>query len=424
MASLFRREAIEHRQALWLGQIQLVRPLPLSVMVLLVAASTVAVVAYLGLGHYTRKARVVGLLMPNVGIVRLVPQQDATVLERRVAEGQPVHAGDVLFVLSVDRATMNGDTQTAIKQTLAMRQQSLVDATRQRAMLVSEQQQAIDRKLGDMRRELDQMVAEADLHRRRLELAQASQARFESLRAQSFVSSAQVQTKDEEVLALQAQLQSLERQRSGQLREIKSLESERRELPMRAEVEQGQVDRDLATLAQQSAESEARSQFVVRAPQDGVMTAVIAEPGQSVSTSVALASLVPSQARMQAELFAPSSAVGFLKPQQPVLLRYEAYPYQKFGHQLGHVIQVSRTPLQSTELAGMPLPGSLSGTALGASAEPLYRITVALDSQTVEAYGVAQPLSVGMQLEADVLLDRRRLIEWIFEPLLSVTGRV
>ena len=29
-----------------------------------------------------------------------------------------------------------------------------------------------------------------------------------------------------------------------------------------------------------------------------------------------------------------------------------------------------------------------------------------------------------MQVEADILLDRRRLIEWIFEPLISLSGRV
>jgi membrane fusion protein len=57
------------------------------------------------------------------------------------------------------------------------------------------------------------------------------------------------------------------------------------------------------------------------------------------------------------------------------------------------------------------------------SREPLYRIKAALDSQTVLAYGRPQPLQAGMQVEADILLDRRRLIEWIFEPLLSLAGR-
>ncbi|MGH8798267.1 MAG: HlyD family efflux transporter periplasmic adaptor subunit, partial [Caldimonas sp.] len=152
-------------------------------------------------------------------------------------------------------------------------------------------------------------------------------------------------------------------------------------------------------------------------PQDGVLTGVLAEPGQSVTSAAALASIVPADTKLLAQLFAPSSAIGFVRPDQPVLLRYQAFPYQKFGHQIGHVTLVSRSPLPSTELAGLPF---LSG----ASREPLYRITVALDRQSVPAYGQAQPLAPGMQLEADVMLDRRRLIEWIFEPVLGIAGRV
>jgi membrane fusion protein len=122
-----------------------------------------------------------------------------------------------------------------------------------------------------------------------------------------------------------------------------------------------------------------------------------------------------------AQLYAPSSAVGFVRPQQAVNLRYQAFPYQKFGQQSGRVLQVSRTPLTPAELALLNLPTALSQ---GALSEPLYRITVGLDRQSVSAYGQEQALSPGMQLDADVLLERRSLIEWIFEPLLSLARRV
>jgi membrane fusion protein len=270
-----------------------------------------------------------------------------------------------------------------------------------------------------MRRELVAMASETDLQRQRLVLAQEALAQYESLRNENFVSAGQVRTKAEEVLAVKAQLQGLERQRSTRLREIAALEAQRRELPLRAQSAQGEIDRDLAALAQQTAENEARQRIVVRAPQDGVVSGVLAAPGQNVTPAVALASLLPSDAKLQAHLFAPSSAVGFVRPDQVVQLRYQAFPYQKFGHQAGAVAQVSRSPLQSTELTGLPLPASMS-----ASGEPLYRITVTLNQQSVAAYGQAQPLSPGMQLEADVLLDRRRLIEWLFEPVLGIAGRV
>ena len=419
LGNLFRPEALEHQRRDWLGSIQLIRPVSLTVLTALVVLAATSLAAYLMLGEYTRKARVNGVLMPDQGVIRLMAPQGAVVLESNAAEGRSVRRGDVLYVLHVGQATLSGDTQAVVQASLVARERSLQGAARQRSSLEQAQLTAIERQLDDMRRELASIAVEADLQRQRLALAQQAQTRFESLRNENFVSSAQVQTKAEEVLGLKAVLQGLERQRSTHLREVAALEAQRREVPLRSQAQRGEIDRDLALLSQQSAENEARQRIVVRAPQDGVLTGVLAVAGQTVTPGVALASLLPSGAKLQAQLFAPSSAVGFVRPEQKVQLRYAAFPYQKFGHQTGAVVQVSRSPLQVTELAGLPLQAGVAGNT-----EPLYRIIVQLDQQSVAAYGQAQPLSPGMQLEADVLLDRRRLIEWLFEPVLGIAGRV
>ncbi len=414
MSSLFRTEVIENRQSQWLGSIQLLRPVSLHVLTLLAVSAAVLVAAYLWVGEYTRKAHVKGFLAPDRGVMRLMSPQAATVLESRAVEGASVRAGDVLYVLSVDAANVSVN----VRETLTARERSLQGAARQQAELERERAQTLDRQVATMRGELAQIDAEARLHEQRLALSEQALARLESLRADNFISAAQVQAKSEELLGLRAQAQSLQRQRAAQLREIEQLLARRRELPLQTQVAQGELERDMAEIAQQQAENDSRRRIEIRAPQDGTVTGVVAQPGQSVNASVALASLLPADARLQAHLFAPSSAVGFVKPEQPVLLRYQAFPYQKFGLQGGQVAQVSRSPLQASELAGVPLPKS------DGEAEPLYRITVTLDKQAVAAYGREQALSPGMQLEADVMLDRRRLIEWIFEPLLGLASRV
>ncbi len=419
MGSLFRPEALENHQRNWLGSIQLTRPVSLSVLTGFAVLVAALLVTFLVRGEYTRKARVSGHLVPDRGVIRLVATQTATVVESHVVEGGAVQRGDILFVLAVGQATPSGDTQAAVQETLASREASLRNAGRQRHLLEKSQQAAMDRQISDLSDELIAMKVEFDLQSQRLVLAQQAHAQFESLRKDNFISAAQVRAKAEEVLNVRAQLQSLERQRSARQREIASLQVQRRELPLRADAAQGEIERDLAALAQQSVENEARQRIVVRAPQDGMISGVLAAPGQTVNPSVALASLLPAGAKLQAQLFAPSSAVGFVRAKQSVQLRYQAFPYQKFGHQAGEVIQVSRSPLQPSEIAGLALP-----SAAGARGEPLYRITVALDRQSVAAYGEAQALSPGMQLEADVLLDRRRLIEWLFEPVLGIAGRV
>ena len=114
----------------------------------------------------------------------------------------------------------------------------------------------------------------------------------------------------------------------------------------------------------------------------------------------------------------PSSAIGFIRPGQPVLLRYQAFPYQKFGHYQGEVASVARSALTQDELARRS-----SGRSTDQHADqPVYPVTVRLQSQTATAYGQPIALQPGMQLEADILIERRRLIEWVLEPLFTVTG--
>jgi membrane fusion protein len=51
---------------------------------------------------------------------------------------------------------------------------------------------------------------------------------------------------------------------------------------------------------------------------------------------------------------------------------------------------------------------------------PFYRVIVKPDSQFVRVYGEERKLPVNMQVQAYALLDRRRLYQWILEPLYDI----
>lgn len=407
---LFRREVFESRRQLWLGEIRLARPLSLTLLTTAVVVAAAATAVFLVEGHYTRKARLAGVLVPDLGSLRVVAPQAATVVERRAVEGQHVAKGDVLFVLSTEQTSTLGDTQAAVQRSLQARERSLADAAQHEAALLVSQRDDLQRRIAESRAALGLLASQADLQRQQLALAQAEHERWRALQDQ-YVSAARVEAEKVKVLAAQSALRDIELRRAQAVREIAGLEAQWRQLPLQAQARQGEIERQRAELAQDAAVSEARRRIVVTAPASGVLSAVTADPHGAVNPAVPLATVVPADARLLAHLYAPSAAVGFLRPQQPVLLRYQAFPYQKFGHHKGEVLQVSRTPLGPNE----------HGQAAN---EPLYRVTVALERQTVDAYGQPQPLVPGMQLEADVQLDRRRLIEWIFEPVIGLHGRV
>lgn len=408
MNTLFRPEALAERSRGWLGPVRLVRPLSMTVLTVGAAAFALVLGAWLALGEYTRKAQVAGVLIPDRGLIRLVPQAAGLVVERHVREGQQVRAGEVLFVLATERSTR--ESQAQVERSLVERRRSLREAVEQQSALAGAEQDALARRLREVARELDQIESEAALHRQREALARQALARMESLQADNFISPAQVNTKAEELLALKAQGQGIERQRVALQRERATLEGDLRALPLRGRSRQGEIERDLAQLEQERAEVEATRRIEVRAPQTGTVGALAVEVGQRVAPPQALASLVPEGAQLQAHLFAPSGAVGFVRPEQDVRLRVQAYAHQKFGVLAGRVVQVSRTPLGAEELVGLVPSGG---------GEPMFRITVALDTKEW-----SQPLAAGMRLDADVLLERRRLVEWLFAPVIGLKQRV
>src|SRR5581483_2355349 len=103
-------------------------------------------------------------------------------------------------------------------------------------------------------------------------------------------------------------------------------------------------------LAQELAQAQARREVAITAPIDGTVSAILADPGGRASAGAPLLSIVPAGAALEAQLYGPSRAVGFIEPGQRVLIRYAPYPFEKFGHQEGIVTGVSHSPLSPTEL--------------------------------------------------------------------------
>ncbi|MEK8046775.1 HlyD family secretion protein [Ideonella margarita] len=402
------------------------QPLGLRGLMFGVLAALVAVSTLLFLGEASRKSRLSGVLVPDRGLMRVVSPQPGTVLAAAVQEGQVVRAGDVLFTVQLAAAQLSQQAQAGLQQTFDHRSDSLALAARHAAALSAERLRGLGERVEALKRELQQTDAQAALQQQRLALAEKAQARLEALNSEQFISSAQVQAKAEEVLALRAEAAAVARQRQTLMRELGALEAERREAPLETAQKQGELAREQAEIAEAAARADAASaqtQIVLRAPVDGTVTAVHVLPGQAVGTEVALASVVPQGAVLQAHLYAPSSALGFLQVSQAVQMRLQAYPYQQFGLQPGRVLSVAQAPVQAAELATVPL------AVRPVAQEPVYRVTVALEPADLLVRQAAGPQPIprrllpGMQLEADVVLESRRLGAWLFEPLLGLARR-
>ena len=415
MSTLFRRETEEARASSWLGRIVLIRPVSFAVLTAISLFTAAALAAYFFAGHYTRKARLTGVLSPTEGVVRIVAQQAGVVSAVAVREGDAIDKDATLLVISDPRAaTAHESADHAVRARLEERRSvllrqraSTIEAARIEVATATHRATALGREQAQAEREL---AAQEE----RVRVAHRNFDRAANLNDIGFVSSSALDREGENELEQRSRLEALRRAALALGRERSDQDAEAALAAARLQAQVAAIDVQRAALEQEALERALQFRSIVAAPNAGRVGTVLVETGQAVLPGTTLVTLLPANATLEALLYSPSRSIGFVKTGQEVLLRYLAYPHQKFGSHRAIVRSISANAVSAAELGVVPLDGGR---------EPLYRIRATLAAQSIEAYGRDEPLQAGMQVEADVMLDRRRLIEWVFEPLLSLAGR-
>ena len=412
---LFRQEAIDAQREKFLGEAIIARPVPAWVFTLLAAGTAFLLIAVALWGQYTRRERVEGYLALDAGAARVLIPDAGRVTELLIKEGDEVKAGDLMAKISLDRSTGSGGTTSeAIAAEMQSRRAILEREQEQLRDLGSQDLERVRQRARDLANELAQIDAEMKLQQVRIGSARDQLRRYRGLAGEKqFVSEALVKQKADEVTDQEIKLQSLSRQRSQVERDLEAAKMDEPSVALKSRTQVEQVARQISEVQEGLAQVEAKRETVIRAPISGVVTNIAVNRGESTGADAPFATVLPRGSGLHVELMVPTRAIGFVKPGQDVVLRYDAFPYERFGQYHGRITDVSRNVWSSGDRVG-PLTVK----------EPVYRVDVALDRQKVSALGQQFALRPGMLVNADLLLEKRTLFEWVFEPVLKLKERV
>jgi membrane fusion protein len=410
-ARLFRSEVADARKDAWMGQVLISQPLPVTLVaaasILLVCAS----IAYVGLGTYTRRVHASGIMLPSAGLITVASPSAGLISGEAAAEGDQVRKGELLFVVSLEATSSEGPAGRRVIEQLKGRK-ALFEKARDLLGATAElEKQALTDQLANLksqRKLLAEQTATQD------GIASSLKDRAEALQRgvkSGIVRDAEFQNQNffyHQAVTLLAQYHEISLQLDGRISETTS------KLAMfDAKLAQqiNQVDRDILQLQQQLTETEAKRSIEIRAPEDGTLTSIRVHAGEQVAGGAALVTLLPRSGKLEANFFVDSSAIGFIEKSELVVLRYAAFPFQRFGLYRGFVAEVTRAPVAS------PSDDRAPSDAKRTTHDGLYRIVVDPEFAYVTANGERKPLEAGMRVEADIAIEKRRLYQWLFDPL-------
>lgn len=153
--------------------------------------------------------------------------------------------------------------------------------------------------------------------------------------------------------------------------------------------------------------------YILRAPSSGTVTSVLIGKGQMIQGEQVLTRLIPKNSELMAQLLVPMAKARFLRHQDTLQIQYDAYPYQRFGHYKARVRRISTLPVVDKD--------ELNWFQTG---EPHYKVWAQLDKKFVSFYGAVRPLEYGMSLTAVIKGPKKKVWQWIFDPIYSVYGKL
>lgn len=360
-------------------------------------------------GGYARHAHADGQVVSSSGVATVAPVINGTIATIEAHDGERVHRGQILFTLSDEATTANGDDTKAERVTqLSEKQRTLKADLSSLEGNKAESLQQLRDKVDSKQVQLASLNDQLKIQIKRTEASKELYDQWVRLGSTGFVSKAQVIQQRDAVLAGQALESQIRGSQATLAEDLSAARSELNRFDSDFATRSHELQRSLSDVDSEIAKARLELGSSVRSPIDGIVSTVLVHPGQHVTTQDTLLTVMPNGMSSMAEIWIPSASVGFVAPGQRVNLKYKAYPFRTYGIQTGVVVEVSDVAL-STDSIGKALGHPVS--------EPGYRALVRLDRQYIASREGTRPLRVGMLLEGDVILGKRRLIDWLIDPV-------
>ena len=413
MPGLFRDKAVDVVSLRLVGAVSLAQPLSLSVTIFLLVTIVTTVVVYLSLSSFTRKESVQGYLRPDKGLIKSYTNSNGTVEKIHVAEGDLVNRGDPLVTMVTRLYQVSGeDLSVALIEELNQ-QLIILDGEHKENDFRKEQESIrLSKRIHLFKKAESVVVRQKALLSEKIELLSGQLRLQENIFSDGYSSTIEYQAQ-EHLLDVRQEVESIESSALKQRDDLAQSEFEFSMLEQRFKLRASDIAQRKSRIVLQLGQTKNQYRFVIAASHSGVVTAIQVDQGQSVNTSQSLLSLIPRGAELIAELMLPTRSAGYVKLGDITRLRFDAFPYHRFGSLRSAVIGIDKSSLARR-------PGTMS-LKLN---EPVYRLQSRLSQQFITAYGDQYPLKSDMLFQADIVLGKRTLMQWLMEPIDSLKRRI
>jgi len=424
--NIFRKEAIEHSKSKWLGKALLVSGYPAWLVVLLSLLFFIALINMIIFSSYTRRINVNGEVITQPHAINIFAPQQGFITQAGVKTGDRVTKGQHLYQIDVSRTTQSGNVSKnsieAIENQIAQVDNIILKLNQNKLQTENNLKQQINQYQLAHEKSLVLITNAA----KGMEEMRKTMDNYDNYQRSGLINKDQLNNQRYLFYQQQSSYQSLNTQFIQEGLQITNLQSDLSTKAIDFDNQISQYEYQRSDLKRQLSEVDANGTLFINAPSDGKIDSLSVTQGQMVSAGDSLAQLVPSDGDAYSLiLWLPNSSLPYVNPGDSINIRYEAFPFEKFGQFPGKVVSISSVPASAQE---MSLYNNVPRLASGSTNQPYYKVLVALDNKHFSYQGKNLTLSSGMKAESTLFLENRPIYKWMLSPYYdikkSITGPI
>jgi membrane fusion protein len=418
---LFRKEAIENAAVRAYGEVLLLKSPAQFWIGSLAIAVTISVILFTLLVPYSQKVQASGFIRPSLGIIAVQATVEGIAVKQFAKDGDYVHVGDPLFLLENDQSNYQfPSAHKELQDILIYKKQKIKHEIFDLNEEVAEKKVAMQDKITELQNQITEIRQQIELQKGHIKLSQEMLQRYKVLVAASAVSIAVEGEREIDVSTQKSTKLGLDRALSEKASEIGGLKDEYAIYVSEVSEKTDDLQRQISEIDAATITDSLKSQFLVRAQCDGILTGGSVDLGQVVLARQTLAQIIPRGATMEGEVYVPSQAVKTLQVGSEISVRYAAFPFENYGQFHGIVSEVAEVAIPVSELP--KLADSVTSEYAGQDVS-LYRVRLTLPQQKIQNGSRLISLRPGMKFEATVTTETRPIYKWVFSPIAKMIGK-
>lgn len=405
MKTLFREEVFSAKKHKIYGSVSLTQPQNFKYYILLLLTTISVSVTYLLFAEFNRYENATGVIFPSLGVIKVNAHKNGYVENIKASEGMSVTPNDSLLTIASKRFNTKGENINELATLkFELEEEKLKRQLEELKTIHTIEEANFNKKIKDIEQSIRSHMNKVSLLNERIEIKEFIIKKRSKLKDKGLISSVNLLQEQDRLLSLKLKKNTAELEYQDLKNKKNAFKNENLKSPYLYSKNEDKLISSILKIRKEKESIDEFNKTIIKSPIEGQVAGIIINLGEDVSPHQYLLSIIPKNSVMQAILYVPTSAGSAIKLDQIVNLKLDAFPHHKFGSFKGRIIEISTIAILPNETK---MPNQIK--------HPAFRIVVKLDKQKIDTDDEVLWFKMGMNVEANIVIEKRPLLFWLFD---------